>query len=333
VLHIGLMKSGTSFIQRTLMANPDALQGQGVLFPGKRWSEQVRAVRDLLGMRRKGSDPTKTEGAWPRLVEEIDAWPGTAVISMEYLAGARPQGIDRLAGSVDPERLHVVMTVRDLGRTIPAMWQESLQNYRTWTWEEFLDGVRNGDPSVKGPARTFWRQHNARAIAQRWSRVVPPERLTLITLPPPGADPMVLWERFCQVLGVDPGSCEPGPRRNDSLGAASAVLMRELNVALAERGVSPAAYQRVVKQKLAKAELSKRKSTEPAIGFDHTWVNRRADRMIGQLRRMPLTVLGDLEELRPVPVPGVHPSDVTERQELDAAVDGLAAFLARVAKR
>jgi hypothetical protein len=46
VLHVGLMKSGTSFLQRVLRHNQDLLREQGVLFPSP-WKRQVQAVKDL----------------------------------------------------------------------------------------------------------------------------------------------------------------------------------------------------------------------------------------------------------------------------------------------
>ena len=48
VLHVGVMKSGTTFVQRVLLANRDRLAEHGVLFPGKQWRRQVVAVRDLM---------------------------------------------------------------------------------------------------------------------------------------------------------------------------------------------------------------------------------------------------------------------------------------------
>ncbi|MFL6003092.1 MAG: hypothetical protein ACJ72P_09815, partial [Nocardioides sp.] len=48
VLHVGLMKSGTTFVQKSLFENKQALGEQGVLVPGTRWSKQAAAVQDVL---------------------------------------------------------------------------------------------------------------------------------------------------------------------------------------------------------------------------------------------------------------------------------------------
>jgi hypothetical protein len=53
-LHIGLMKSGTSFVQRVLQKNRKALKESGLLFPGRRWREQVDGVEKINGAKCTG---------------------------------------------------------------------------------------------------------------------------------------------------------------------------------------------------------------------------------------------------------------------------------------
>ena len=172
VLHVGCLKSGTSYVQRTLDRNRDALAAQGFLFPGTSWRQQVAAVIDVRGHRRDGVVPADAVGAWDRLRTEIAAWPGTAIVSMEFLATTTPAGIRRIVAALAPASVEVVVTVRDLGRTIPSMWQESVKNGEAGTWAEFVGAVRHGDPRQPGPARRFWRHQAATPIARRWSRGV-----------------------------------------------------------------------------------------------------------------------------------------------------------------
>ena len=53
VLHVGLMKSGTTFLQRQLFAHQSTLRDRGTLVPGTKWGDQVTAVSD--GLRRDGN--------------------------------------------------------------------------------------------------------------------------------------------------------------------------------------------------------------------------------------------------------------------------------------
>jgi hypothetical protein len=326
LLHVGAMKSGTSFIQARLLANQDALARQGVLFPGRTWRDQVLAVSDVLEHRREG--PVSKEGRWQRLLDEATAWTGTVVVSMEFLGPAKPQNIRKVVESFPNSHVDVVMTVRDLGRSIPAMWQETVQNSKTWTWAEYCAGIRRGPRMGDAAGRHFWRQHNTPQMAARWIDAVGRDNFTLVTLPPPGAGTEVLWERFCSVAGIDPGSCAPVPPTNESMGLASALLMRRLNVLLAEQGMPWKDYTTFVKWGLAKDSLAKRRKDEPALGFTvERWVEKRANKLVKQFRELGVRVVGDLADLRPVDVPGVDPATVSEADQLDAALAGLAGVL------
>ena len=71
-LHIGAIKTGTTYIQTVLRENRERLIEEGVLFPGRRWRNQVSAVEDVLrlGKTRDGR-PMPSARPWPRLVEEL----------------------------------------------------------------------------------------------------------------------------------------------------------------------------------------------------------------------------------------------------------------------
>jgi hypothetical protein len=328
VLHIGAMKSGTSFVQRTLGGNRDELARQGYLFPGRAWRHQVYGVMDVLDQERDGRKPPATVGAWKRLLEEMAGHDGVSVISMEFLAATPPADIARVVTSLAPARVEVVLTARDLGRNIPAMWQEGLKNRSTWTWEEYLDGVEHGDPNEPGVARRFWRHMGTAVIARRWQAAVGRDHFTLVTLPHSGAPQDELWRRFCSVVGLDPAPFELPGRENASLGAASALLLRSVNEHLA--GAPNRQYNKVIKKLLAKQAMATRRPQEDPIGFPRArWLDDRAERMIGRLRDLDVRVVGDLEDLRPEPVPGVDPSTVSPAQREEAAVAALG-FLVEV---
>lgn len=328
VLHVGCLKSGTSFIQRTLLKNPETLAAQGYLFPGRHWRAQVAAVIDLRDQRRDGVLPDDAVGAWERLRREIAAAGGTAIVSMEFLASAPAPVIERIRASLAPARVEAILTVRDLGRTLPSMWQEAVKNGSTVAWEDYAAAVRAGDRSQPGPARNFWRHQGATPIARRWARGLGLDRFTLITVPPPGAAPGLLWQRFCTVAGLDPAPFTLPAAGNESLGAPSVEVVRDLNQRLAG-ALATDDYNRLVKR-LAKKGLAPRRGEpilEPPIGYDDPWVGARAEVMIGGLTKLSgrgVRVQGDLEDLRPAPVRGVAPGDVPAQERLDSTVAALA---------
>ena len=315
VLHVGLMKSGTTFIQGRLNANRAQLADQGILFPGPNWARHSRGVTDLLEL------PQAKPGSWASLRDEIAAHPGTAIISMEYLGPIIPAKIAKVVSQFPDTDLQIVLTVRDLGRCVPAMWQETVKNRRTWTWSEYVRGIEKGGDAGKA----FWRQQGAGKITRRWADAVGAEQVTVVVVPPPGAPHELLWDRFCQTAGIAPGTWAEAARANESLGVASALLMRRLNAATGD--LSRQQYKKRVKS-LAKHSLVHHRRDEDSIGFTvPAWLRANAQRMRKAIVDSGVHVVGDLAELEPVDVPGVDPGAVPAEQELEAAVKALAVVL------
>ena len=316
VLHVGLMKSGTTFLQGRLDTNREQLAAQGIHFAGPGWARHAKAVTDLLEM------PHRVEGSWAGLRDEIKAHDGTSIVSMEYLGPARPKRIEQIVREFPGTRLEVVISARDLGRTVPSLWQETIKNGRTWTWAEYVEGIRTEDDEA---GKTFWRQQDLAVIARRWAEGVGADHVTVLAVPPSGAPSELLWDRFREIAGIaDAEWCE-APRANESLGAASALLMRRVNLELAD--LSKKRYKKRVKA-LAKHTLVQRKSQEDSIGFTVPgWLRDRAAESSKTLTDLGVRVVGDLAELEPADVRGVDPGSVTAEQELEAAIYGLGAVL------
>ncbi|MDN5893558.1 MAG: hypothetical protein L0H93_05980 [Nocardioides sp.] len=323
ILHIGAMKSGTSFIQNVLAANREALAAQGYYFAGKNWRAQVLAVLDLTEHGADGQEPLAEDGPWNRLVKEVDAIEGTAIISMEFLGTRARRKIKLIMDSFPHTRIDVILTVRDLARTIPAMWQESVQNYAVDTWPGFVEEVRLGDREKSRAAHWFWKHQGIGNMARRWSDMFGKDHFWLITVPPSGQPSSLLWDRFVQTVGIDASDFDLSVRRNPSIGAASAFVLRALNERLKTEPLTKTAYQRTIKHGLAKRGLATRDVKEPTLGLDEPWVHERGKQEIEKLRKLDLKVVGDLADLTPQPVSGVGPDEITAEDQLGAAVDGL----------
>ena len=168
-------------------------------------------------------------------------------------------------------------------------------------------------------------------MVRDWQAHLP---VTLVTVPPPGGSRSLLWERFCRVLDVPGGGWAEAKRSNESIGAASAAVLRQLNQALVEAGHPPRTGRPVRKQHLAKRVLAGRKDAEPRIGLVVApWVEAHAQRMTEQLRALEPTLLGDVAELEPVPVPGIDPDDADPREVIDAAVAALVGMVTHQPRR
>lgn len=327
VLHIGAMKSGTSFIQNVLGQNRAVLEQHDIRFACERWRHQVLAVHDLIDHGGPEQPPFEPDGYWRRMVEDIEQWPGTAIVSMEFLAPRQGPKIDIIKEAFAGADLQVVLTARDLARSLPAMWTETMQNRGVRTWEEFLEAVHHPDEGAK-VGQWFWRNQRIPMIAERWSEAVGRDHFTLVTVPPKGAPPSLLWDRFASVAGIPEGLCNLEVRSNPGIDAASAMVLRALNERLEAEGYERQDYERVVKGVLAKQGMVRRGREAVPLGLDERWVRRRSNRQVARLRRLDLRVVGDLADLEYVAVPGVHTRKVTAEQQLEAAIDGLA-FMAQ----
>lgn len=329
VLHVGAMKSGTTFIQSRLFAHRDLLQARGIRVPGRRRRSQVLAVQQLL----RGGGPM-----WDKHAAAVSRHDGTSVISMELLGPAREDVATVLRAAVDAE-VEVVITARDLNRSIPAMWQETVQNGRSWGWHDYVAGARTDRPSARqGPARTepgraFWIQQDLVRMARTWASVFGPEHVSVVTVPPPGASPELLWARFAAVAGPELEGLTSAPDPNESLGAASASAVRRLNELLdAEDLPFPQGHQ-LRKRLLTKQVLAARKSLEPAIGLGVLpWVSEEADAQRRGLVDLGVRLVGDWGDLTPVDVPGIDPETLDDRAVGEAALAGLAGLLAALTR-
>lgn len=325
-LHLGPPKTGTTFVQSVLWSNKTELGRAGVLVPGAAKAAHFDAVGDLRGTLRKAGRSGKA-GAWDRLAAEVRAWPGTSVISCEWLAFANGDEARRVLGSFGDAEIHVVLTLRDLGRVVPAVWQEQIKNGKHGTMASFLERISRPD---EGYGAVFWRAHDARQLLATWGEELPPERLHVITVPTSGVPPDELWQRFSSLFVADGTGYDTSQvRSNPGLAPAEAELLRRVNAELRGR-MRPLAHAKLVKRFLH-GELtrgaggSKVRLPDEAIA----WIASVAEDIDAALRQHGCDVVGDLDDLKvdTSAVSSALPEDADETDVSRAAVRSMAAML------
>ena len=185
-LHIGAPKTGTTYLQEVLFRNRARLAEHGVLYPGDSTAAHYAAVLDLRQLSFAGYDDPDAEGAWEAVAAAARNWRGDAVlVSHELLAAAKAESIERALTSLGGHEVHVILTARDLGRQVPAVWQEMVKNQQTIGFESYLEQLTH--PSRKArAARVFWRQQDVGRVLGHWSEFVPAPQVHLVTVPPAG---------------------------------------------------------------------------------------------------------------------------------------------------
>jgi hypothetical protein len=298
-LHIGLAKTGTTYLQALLWHNRRLLDRHGLRYPGRMSSDQFYASIDLRQRPFAGQEHTLVPGTWDAVASQAAAAPDRAVISHETLSRTHRREVRRAAQSFAGCDLHLIVTVRDLARQLPAAWQEQVKNRAVRSYEGFLRDVAERPKSRR--YRHFWEGHDVLDVLDRWSAAVPPERVHIVTVPQRGADPGLLWERFASVIGVEPSLVETDvPTSNVSLGVAEAELLRRLNPGLRRRMDWPS-HQHLVKGLLTERLAARRGSVRLSVPQQRrAWVRDRAEQMVEGLAKGGYDVVGSLDELRPV---------------------------------
>lgn len=321
LLHIGTMKSATTYIQALCTTNSKRLAEQGVLCPPP--GVNFAAINVLLG---SSYIRPWNERAWTTLADQISAHDGDVFLSNEILSLRSRRKVAELVKALAPAEVHVLVTARDLARVVPSQWQEGAANRQTWTWAEYAESVCTDEPADPEIADRFWRRHDIPAFLARWLESVPAERTTLVTVPPAGA-PGVLAKRCGTALGVDFSAFEEPARSHSSLGAHSAELVRRLNVELGDIDVLH--YRTGFHKGLCRSVLAQRAADEPRIALSasqHAWAAHRAQHMVDELRRLGIAVVGDLDELLPAPHTegrGIDPGTASDAELLATAMAGL----------
>lgn len=335
VLHVGSPKSGTTYLQNRLRANTAALRRHHVVVPGRRRGDwfglPFLAGLDLLEGQDVGLRPQRVQGRWSILVRHVRRAPGTVVISHEVFARADAATARRaLADLVADAEVDIVLTARDLGRGLPAAWQETLKHGGTLTFADYLHRARSGRAQMV-------RSMDPVRVLSAWGADLPAERVHVVTAPPAGSDPEELWRRFAAALGLDPSWAPSLPTRaNPSPGVVGAQLLRALNAELAAEVGRLGRLQPVVWDVVR--DLGNEPEPVPVrLGpGDHAWVSELAESWTAWLGERGYVVHGALDDLRPAaldPATWVDP-DLPRPEVSPSAVDDLVASVrANVAAR
>lgn len=331
VLHVGLHKTGTTYLQNLLRGNRRRLaRSEGVYVPpGAR--KTVFASLDLIPWDSALGRDRRVAGAWDRLAAEVnECGLPTAVVSEERLDVANARQARRAVRSFADAEVHVVVTVRDLARVSVSAWQESVKNGGAWTLEEFLARVQDPKAVATMPARGFWLHQDAGGVLRTWSTAVPADRVHVVTVPPPGSAPDELTRRFGAVVGFTPEDVpEPPAWDNANVGAVGSELLRRLNERL-DGTIDKSTYKRAVSTPVARRLSALPDRALPALDDDQrAWAAATSAGFAEEIRSRGYRVEGDLADLQP---PGPGPSDartdtgepVDEGALLGAALEALA---------
>jgi hypothetical protein len=327
-VHVGAPKSGSTYLQGRMHASTSALAGGGVLVPGTH-ADHFRLMMHATGRDDALRRPEAGRTSWDRIFDEVNAWPERAVVSHEMLCIASADQARAVLDAAASAETHVVYTVRDLARILPSEWQQSVRGGLTLGFDAYVRAIRDLTPD----ADSFSAMHDVAQVLDRWGSGLDPAHVHVVTVPRHGSDPDLLWQRFAQVVGIDPGTpYADGGRANESLGAVEAELLRRVNVAVRQVVDDDPGLVRWVRRNIALDLLARRPGQQRFAlrPGDFAWVAERARETVGEMDARGYDVVGDRTELVPdrPAADTAQPDDVGADDIAAAAVETIAGLVA-----
>jgi hypothetical protein len=342
LVHIGPHKTGSTAIQVALDSARDRLAEHGVAYVTT-GSYRPRKAGWALGIRGRPSGTRKPPmRQWRRLVEAVRAADAVRVcVSNEDFGRATPSQITRLVADLKGDRVHVVAVARRLDRYLPSQWQERVKAGDERTYEAWLRVVLDADdPEPDWDRDNVWFSHDVRALVDRWTAVVGPERFTLIV--GDEADHTVTPRAFEALLGLPEGFVVPDPSRsNRGLSWAETELLRETNQLLEDRGLHRPQRRRLLITGVLRDMQARPAPAGPKSPPLPSWAADRlrslSDRRVADvlaLAEAGVHVVGDAELMRmPAEVPEVTGPMPRPALDLPVAAQALASALGVIAAR
>ncbi len=318
-LHVGLPKTGTTYLQTRMWEQRDRLSELGFLYPGSIRMDHYRAWQDIhlgLGGRRDS-------GTWERLRSQVAAHAGDALISHEFFSMATPEEAATAAEALAPAEVQVVLTLRAYHLQFPAVWQEALKMGSQRTFSDFMEQIVATDRDATDLTGAWsWKSQDIPAVLARWSSVVPSSRITVVTVPPPGSPRDWLWSRWCEALDLDASRLDrEAPFANESLGAAQAALMLQVTPTVKGPLTKGGERHRWLRQYFGHEVLGPQKGARFAPRASEVDQLRvLSEQAVAAVQASAARVIGDLTDLLPPDsVTGAHPDDVTDSEIIETA--------------
>jgi hypothetical protein len=326
-LHIGLPKTGTTYLQRTLWDNKEALVEAGLLLPGRHRRRHLLASLDVRDDPKLAGRAGDVRAPWADLVAEALEWHGDVLISHEFFGPASADQVRRAVDSLDGAEVHVIITAREMVGLAISRWQEYVRN----------GGRRSIDTyppdRAYDPADAWgWASFDLADILDRWGSVIDHDRIHVLPMLPGGADPSELLTRFLDVMGyADVAMTMPEDRVNEGLGLVEAELLRRTTPLMADFR-SAADRGNWIRGYLAAPGVMPSSGEKFRPSDDRLKeLEARGHRAIAALRDGGYDVAGDLSVLEPTDVRDRRqPGDVSDSEQLEVAVQVIAALMTRV---
>jgi hypothetical protein len=327
------MKSGTTFIQHGILAKLDELTAAGWCYPmqfapARGAINHERATYGLVGTEIPWVDQAtqlQMQPQWQKLKAEIDQTNLPILLSAEALAVMLEPGIKLLLSQLPKREIKIVITARDLARVMPSSWQQSVRNGRTYSYDEYFDRIKRAKelPLTESVGSNFWRSYELSEVVARWSKFVPLENISIVTVPrKQGADS--LWSRFISATGLPLTKSEPifdDKRAHTAISWPEAEVLNELNQKW-QQEKRPTKLRNQLRRRIVQEGFQQRSDRGRSIGLTAPWLELAkswADADVAKLLTANVQIFGDASDLRVDPqLAAVSPCEAAEIEQARA---------------
>lgn len=313
VVHIGVHKTGTTALQAALADARSDLSAHGVRYPGRRQAHHAAAIAVIgktWGWANNGGQRKDLQN-FDRLARQIAAHSGRVIVSSEHWCESPDEVAEQTVAAFGPDRVHVVVTLRNIGNLLSSSYQQYLKYGLRARYEPWLENLfANDDGSRMSPS--FWLRNHHDVVIERWARAVGPDRVTAIILE--NVDRDAMFVAFSQLLGVPEQvlTSRMDLTSNRSMTAQEAELLRRVNVGV-KKEMNWAQYEQLVRYGVAKTIVEGREPLpdEPRIVTPDWALDAAAERGIAAAQRIAglgVNIVGDLQALA-TRIPSARPID------------------------
>ena len=219
-LHVGSPKTGTTFLQNVLWTQRALAREQGLLLPLRSFHDHFLATLDVRELTGQVATSGSNQGRGTASSGRPKPGRGNVFISHELFAGATQAQAEKAmarvrGGDRGPRRGDGTRPDEADTRGVAGARQASILSTIS---RDFLLAIKQ-DPDHD---TWFWRVQDVPDVLDRWGHTLPRDRVHVVTVPPAGSDPTILWRRFAELVDLDADAFDlEQSRSNTSLGSGA----------------------------------------------------------------------------------------------------------------
>jgi hypothetical protein len=332
VLHVGMHKTGTTALQGVLYTLRDELPALGLWYPDPgdptTGVAHHMAARSLLQQPAGWGEEPPDPAVWDELVALAKSPPALrTILTSEHFSGADDAACERIAADLGADRLHVIIGVRNFASIAVSLWQQTLKRRRVSTLDDWLERNFRRPDGAAGSTK-FWDRHDPSIVAERWVRVLGPDRVSVLMLDED--DRELVPRTFEELLALPSGTLTsvPAMKSNRGMTGVEAELVRLLNVEFKQQRLRWDIYRSIVRIGAVGHIIEHRQPPASELrpqapGWVVEQAVAEAQRVADALTSAGVRVIGDLANLQPRPAAGPAHSEPLTQVPSDLAVDAL----------